>query len=376
MIIDYLRNHVEQMPEKDAFIFLDEFNIEIERISYENLYSSVKSLAFLLQKYNITDAKALLIYEDARDFIICFLACQYLGITAVPLNYSRKSAHLKAILKDSNTDTIFTTEGTKLKLENIFSDQFAFNRNIIISTDSLEDNIVISDIPCALINDIALIQYTSGSTSIPKGVIITHDALIQNQISIADTFGCNRESIIFSWLPFYHDMGLIGNILHAIFIGCTCVAIAPSSFIRKPSNWLKAISKYRATHSGAPNFAYDLCVDYITKEEKADLNLESWKVAYNGAEDVRSETLERFVRYFSRCGFSKSAFTPCYGLAENTLLVSGKKKSKYPSIITASRSSAGSYTIKQKGLTRKYVSSGLVVSGVHVRLISGGGILL
>ena len=176
----------------------------------------------------------------------------------------------------------------------------------------------------------AFLQYTSGSTSTPKGVRVSHGNLMANEERIRRAFGQDEDSVIVGWLPLYHDMGLIGNVLQPLYVGARCVLISPTAFLQRPVRWLEAISQYRGTTSGGPNFAYDLCVRRISEQQRAELDLSSWKVAFSGAEPVRAETLDRFAEAFAPQGFEHRAFLPCYGLAEATLLVSGERSDEAP----------------------------------------------
>src|SRR5678815_2982661 len=172
-------------------------------------------------------------------------------------------------------------------------------------------------------DSLAFLQYTSGSTSAPKGVMVSHQNLLHNERLIQSVFQQTDQSVIVGWLPLYHDMGLIGNVIQPLFVGAPCILMSPMAFLQRPFRWLQAISRYRATTSGGPNFAYDLCVRKITPEQRAVLDLSSWSVAFNGAEPIRYDTLERFAATFAPCGFRRAAWFPCYGLAEATLFVSG-----------------------------------------------------
>ena len=186
---------------------------------------------------------------------------------------------------------------------------------------------------------LAFLQYTSGSTATPKGVKVSHGNLLHNEELIRRAFRQSEHSVIVGWLPLYHDMGLIGNVLQPLFLGARCVLMSPVAFLQQPSRWLRAITRYRATTSGAPNFAYDLCALKVSAEERESLDLSCWSVAFNGAEPVRAETLERFAAAFEPCGFRRDAFYPCYGLAEATLFVSGAPEAR-PPVIKAVRRSA------------------------------------
>src|SRR5581483_5479630 len=176
------------------------------------------------------------------------------------------------------------------------------------------------------------LQYTSGSTGTPKGVMLTHSNLLHNEASIYERFGHAPDSVVVSWLPTYHDMGLIGGMLQPLYGGFPCIMMAPASFIQRPLRRLQAISRYRATTSGGPNFAYDHCVRNVAPEQKAGLDLSSWGLAFNGAEPVRRETMDRFAAAFEPCGFRREAFYPCYGLAEASLIVSGGEKGIVPPV--------------------------------------------
>ncbi|MFM7881254.1 MAG: fatty acyl-AMP ligase, partial [Microcystis panniformis] len=186
--------------------------------------------------------------------------------------------------------------------------------------------------PNLSLEDIAFLQYTSGSTGMPKGVMVSHKNLLYNEKLIASAFGHTSETIGVGWLPLFHDMGLIGNVLQPVYVGFPCVIMPPEAFIQKPLRWLQAISRYNATSSGGPNFAYELCADKIKPQERENLDLSCWDVAFTGAEPVRAATLEKFANTFADYGFKREAFYPCYGMAETTLFVSGGIKSQSPVI--------------------------------------------
>ncbi|HEY0301868.1 MAG TPA: AMP-binding protein, partial [Rhizomicrobium sp.] len=171
---------------------------------------------------------------------------------------------------------------------------------------------------------VAFLQYTSGSTASPKGVMVSHRNLMHNSALIQKTFRTSSESRSVLWLPPYHDMGLIGGILQAVYCGIPLTLMPPASFLQQPLRWLEMMSRERATHSAAPNFAYDLCLRSVTPEQRDTLDLGAWSVALCGSEPIRAETLERFAEFFAPAGFRREAFRPCFGLAEATLLVSAR----------------------------------------------------
>ncbi len=192
----------------------------------------------------------------------------------------------------------------------------------LLSTDLIDKTLAIQYRPIEISpDDLAMLQYTSGSTGQPKGVMLTHDNLIRNTEMITHLFNLKADAVGISWLPAYHDMGLIGGILTPVFLGVTICLMSPMAFLQRPVRWLRAISKYKGTVSGAPNFAYQLCVDKVTEEELKELDLSSWIVAFNGAEPVRASTMEQFTRKFERVGFKNTSHLPTYGMAETTLIV-------------------------------------------------------
>ncbi|MCY7391119.1 MAG: fatty acyl-AMP ligase, partial [Leptolyngbyaceae cyanobacterium CAN_BIN12] len=187
--------------------------------------------------------------------------------------------------------------------------------------------------PPAITSDtLAFLQYTSGSTGTPKGVMVSHGNLLHNERMIQMAFQHTEETVVVGWLPLYHDMGLIGNLLQPLYLGRPCIFMSPVAFLQKPIRWLQAISRYKATSSGGPNFAYDLCTRKVTSEQRSQLDLSAWDLAFTGAEPIRADTLENFAATFADCGFRREAFYPCYGMAEGTLLISGGTKTEPPII--------------------------------------------
>lgn len=372
-IIECLLLHAESDPALPAFTLLD--NADAERIcTFRQLAIQVQALAFRLKENSLAGRQVLLIYQDTLEFIIAFLACQYTGIIAVPVPYAKGSkqiARLMNIRDDAEAAAIFCTKDALPYLEKEFT---GTNTMRIIPTDlpGAENGTPLMLDPEP--GEIAFLQYTSGSTGNPKGVVITAENLLHNQQLIKNTFGCNRDSVIFSWLPFHHDMGLIGNILHTVYVGCRCILLSPFQFMQSPLNWLRAITQYKVTHSGGPNFAYDLCVDKIPASALPGLDLSSWKVAYNGSEPVRSATLERFAQHFQAAGFRQEAFHPCYGLAEATLLASGIKKSAYPETVVIEKETTPEGKIKLAAeindQCQVMVGAGGVPEGMTVQIIS------
>lgn len=377
-IVKYLKKNAIDNPEKTAFILADTNDSSEIKISYCELYNKIKTLANRLQLQSLNDSIAILIYDNTLEFIISFFACQYIGTIAIPIVLSKRNKiteNFLKIIKDSEACIVLCSNYLAIKIERSLNLN-NINNLTVIATDlnyPVIEDLCLSDISN---NKISFIQYTSGSTSDPKGVVITHENLINNQRQIKHAFNCNEKSIIFSWLPFHHDMGLVGNIIQSIYVGCTCIIVSPLYFFQQPKRWLEAISKFKVTHSGGPNFAYDLCIKTMSNSDLTRIDLSSWKVAFNGSEYVKPETITQFSIVFKSCGFKKSVFFPCYGLAEATLLVSGLRNLQNPTIISINKETnfkSGSFiqlVEKNKNASIKIVSCGKVVQNLSVKIIS------
>jgi acyl-CoA synthetase (AMP-forming)/AMP-acid ligase II len=221
---------------------------------------------------------------------------------------------------------------------------------------------------------LAFLQYTSGSTGEPRGVKLSHQNLIHNSRLIQESFGVTADSRIVSWLPPYHDMGLIGCVLQPLYTGAVAILMSPLLFLQRPLRWLNAIARYRATHSGGPNFGYELCIARIAPEQRSQLDLRSWQIAFNGAEPIRADTLQRFATGFAPSGFRPEAFSPCYGLAESTLLVSGGRSSGPPTVKTVQSAALEKGQIVEahetEGGARKLTGCGQVPPGQKVVIVN------
>ncbi|HHP7231149.1 MAG TPA: SDR family NAD(P)-dependent oxidoreductase, partial [Xenococcaceae cyanobacterium] len=331
--IDRLQGIVAEQPEKTAFTFLQDGETESDTLSYQQLETQAKAIATVLQSHNATGARALLLYQPGLEFITAFLGCLYAGVVAVPAyppRANRSIERLLAIVADADAKFALTTQDLQAKIEVKFHE--AGKKFLkFIATDVIKADFAANWRKPALNNDnLAFLQYTSGSTGVPKGVMVSHGNLLANSISINSCFQNVLEHHAVSWLPPYHDMGLIGCIIQPMYVGLSMYLMPPVSFLQRPYRWLQAISKYRANTSGGPNFAYDLCLNQITEAQKANLDLSYWELAFSGAEPIRASTMRRFGEYFGSCGFRVSAFYPCYGMAESTLIITGGSKQNPP----------------------------------------------
>ncbi len=337
-LVNLLRQRAYYQPNRIAYTFLKDGETKTHSLTYSELDHKARLIGGLLQNLGLTRKRALLLYPPGLEFIAAFFGCLYAGVIAIPAYPPRRNQSLErfqAIVKDSQATEVLTTASIWKNVEQNFAQQLELSSLRWLATDNIDGNLAPSwQEPRISRDSLAFLQYTSGSTGNPKGVMVSHGNLIHNLSLIEKKFGhkSDRQGVI--WLPPYHDMGLIGGILQPLYVGFPVVLMSPVVFLQKPFRWLQAISKYRATTSGGPNFAYDLCVNKITEEQKASLDLSSWEVAFTGAEPVRAETLERFAHTFAPCGFRREAFYPCYGMAETTLFVTGGRKTTPPVIQT------------------------------------------
>ncbi|MGK7872421.1 MAG: fatty acyl-AMP ligase [Xenococcaceae cyanobacterium] len=326
-LVDLLSYRALHQPDQKAFIFLEMGEIEVDSLTYQELDRQAQIVASQLQKLGVRGERVLLLYPPGLEFIVAFFGCLYAGAIAVPANLPRPNrplSQLQGIAADAQGSMVLTTTSLSSKLQRLLSkSQLLAGLRQLVTDNTTTELAGLWQKPLLSSDTLAFLQYTSGSTGTPKGVMVSHGNLLQNLEYIKQTFELTPESVSVSWLPSFHDMGLIDGILQPLYTGFPGVLMPPVSFMQKPFRWLKAISRYQATHCGGPNFGYDLCINKIAPEEQETLDLSSWCSAYNGAEPIRKEILERFAAKFAPCGFRASFSYPCYGLAESTLMVSG-----------------------------------------------------
>ncbi len=336
-LVELLRARAERQPEQRGFTFLIDGESEEVHLSYAELDRKARTIAASLQRMGAQGQRALLLYPPGLDYVAGFFGCLYAGVIAVPIyppdvnRLGRTLPRLQAIAKDAQATVALTTDFIFSMAEMLFEQAPDLKALQWLATDTLEEAGAESwKAPGERPDTLVFLQYTSGSTSSPKGVMLTHANLLHNSLLIHTCFGESRESKGVIWLPPYHDMGLIGGIIQPLYGGFPVVLMSPVDFLKKPLRWLQAVSRYGATTSGGPNFAYDLCMRKTTPEERAALDLSRWSVAFNGAEPIQPETMRRFAETFGPCGFRAEAFYPCYGLAEATLIATGGAKAAAP----------------------------------------------
>lgn len=330
-LIDILERWASQRGTRPLYTFLADSEGEIEiTATFAEVAGRARALGALLQERGFEGERVVLLFPPGLDFIQAFLGCLYGGavaVPAVPPRGGRGAEQLRGLLADARPRAILSTReigGRIAQWGEALPDSGAIER--LVPEDADEGLASRWRSPALDGRDPAFLQYTSGSTSAPKGVVVSHGNLLANESLISAAFAQREDSVVVGWLPAYHDMGLIGNLLQPLFVGGRSVQMSPMTFLQRPRRWLEAITRFGGTTSGGPNFAYDLCVAKVPEAEREGLDLSSWRVAFNGAEPVRAETLERFATAFAGVGFRREAFLSCYGLAEATLLVSGARR--------------------------------------------------
>ncbi|MFG1481030.1 fatty acyl-AMP ligase [Xanthobacter sp. V4C-4] len=317
-----------------AFTFMERGEDVTDALTFAETRARASRLAARLRRQGAGDGPAVLLFPPGLRFVEALFGCLIAGVVAVPVPYpvnARARARIGTILAAAGATSILTT--ARLAADPALVEAAGGHRRWIAVDAAPQDTDTdtgdgTGDVPAAAgadrsPEDVALIQFTSGSTSAPRGVTLSFGNLQANHTMIGPVFGSDPDAPAVTWLPMFHDMGLIGTLLHAFQAGRTLHIMPPFAFLQKPARWLRAISRTGATTSGAPSFAYDLCARALTAADREGLDLRRWTVAFCGAEPVRSTALERFAAAFAGCGFDPAAFLPCYGLAEATLFVSG-----------------------------------------------------
>jgi acyl-CoA synthetase (AMP-forming)/AMP-acid ligase II/acyl carrier protein len=381
-MIEVLATQAAEQGDATAYTFLDERDGETQ-ITYAELDRRARLIAARLQLELSPGDRALLVYPAGLEFISAFFGCLYAGVVAVPATYpkpKRPMPRLQRIALDCDAHVALSTGQTLTTLDpELLSADAATNS--WIATDELTADLADLWRPPAIDkSNLAFLQYTSGSTSDPKGVMVSHGNLLTNLDCIRQSFGIgDTEDDRLSangvfWLPAYHDMGLIGGILTPLYMGGRSVLLAPTSFLQRPMRWLQAIHDYRTTISGAPNFAYEYCVRRTTPDERSTLDLSHWRLAFCGAEPIRAETLAHFALAFSGAGFKMSSFYPCYGLAECTLLAAGPDYRNEPHILPVNRAALAEHKVvpacgEPEAMVQRLVGCGSPVSGHTIVIV-------
>lgn len=333
-----LECHAQTRPDDRAFAFLEDGG-DVDTRTWGQLADGARIVAAALSDLPATgeQPRALLLLPQDATFLDALFGCFLAGTCAVPAHVPIPSRlaqtlpRLRAIVAEARPHVVLTTR--ELLPARALVAELA--ETPCIAVDELAVTGVGARASAASLDDLALLQYSSGSTGSPRGVMVSHRNLMANEALIEDAFEHTAATMFLSWLPFQHDMGLIGMLLQPVFMGAECVMMTPLQFLKHPLRWLQEVTRYRATTSGAPNFAYEMCVAAAERRGAAaldGLDLSSWNLAFVGAEPVRAATLDRFASTFADAGFRREAFYPCYGLAEATLMVTGGRRSEPPTV--------------------------------------------
>ena len=351
-LVDVLRFRYKEYPDRIAYVFLKDGEVIAETFTYSELFKRVAHLAGKIQKTCQPGDRVLLIYNSGLDYVVAFFACLFAGVIAVPVYPPRKNRsldRLESVIEDAGAKLILTTSVVAQTFEKNYSEANRHSAAQLLFSDLETDadwrnyrEVSIDE------NSIAYLQYTSGSTGKPKGVMVTHKNIIYNLKDLDTTYEHGEQSVMVTWLPIFHDLGLIYGLLQPLYNGFPCYLMAPASFIQRPMRWLEAISKYKGTHSAAPNFAYALCAKNATDDQISSLDLSTWEMALVGAEPVRVETLMEFSQKFASAGFMADAFCPAYGMAESTLKVATTHKLRKPSFLSVSSAALEQNVVEER----------------------------
>lgn len=377
-LVELVRRRALTDPDFATYCYLTDGESLEERLTNAELDRRCRAIAAWMQQRDLEGQRALLLYGPGLDFITAFYGCLYAGVVAVtayPPRANRSLERIEAIAADADAKVALTTQGVLDRIGGTVDLSRELADLYWLPTDTLNDAGIEDEWrpPSIDSETLAFLQYTSGSTGQPKGVMLTHGNLLHNSALINYGFEHTRSKSGVFWLPSFHDMGLVGGIIQPLYVARSNVLMSPLAFLQKPLRWLQAISKYRGSTSGGPNFAYDLCVRKITPQERDQLDLSCWDLAFNGAEPIRAETLERFAEYFAPCGFRPEAFYPCYGMAETTLIASGGRKLEVPRRrdVDAAELTQGRLVDAEAGApqSQRLVSSGSPLPDLSVRIV-------
>jgi len=343
-LVDLVQYRKDTEPDRNIFTFLvDGEDIKIIQ-NYQEFEERARAIAATLQKKYKPGDRMIMLFQPGINFIDAFFGCLFAGMIAIPTyppnltKLQRSLPRFLSIFKDAKPSAILSTKDIIGLSKPAFEENPSIGHIDWLATEEIAAKEAASwQKPDITEDSLAFLQYTSGSTALPKGVMVSHRNLLYNSEMIRQAFSNGPADSMFTWLPAYHDMGLIGGIIHPIYAGMTIVLMSPLHFLQRPYRWLKVISENKITVSGAPNFGYDWCTRRVKPDQLEGIDLSGWRLAFNGAEPVRPETLKEFAKKFSVCGFKPESFYPCYGLAEATLLVSGGLSKEAPIITQIDR---------------------------------------
>ncbi|MCA1453648.1 amino acid adenylation domain-containing protein [Bradyrhizobium sp. BRP22] len=374
-LVERLRSHAASRPDRVALRFIEGDDVAGE-LTFAAFDARIRSVAAVLQQFGAPGERALILLPSGFNYAIAFYACLYSGVIAVPAyppegGARRYAGRLNGILRDATPRFILTETALHGDVEALLAN----HRDVhLIEVDAVRAELAADWREAHFDKDaIAFLQYTSGSTSQPKGVCVSHANLAANERAMQAVIDGTADDVFVSWLPLYHDMGLIGGLLNPLFTGFTTVLMSPRNFLERPRRWLEAIDRHGGTISGGPDFAFSLCADRISDEALARLDLSRWRFAFSGSEFIRRSTLQRFAERFEPAGFNRRALTACYGLAEATLLVTAGERVCEPVSHTIDTAALAAGRVASSGEGTALVACGRPPADHAVRIMRKDG---
>ncbi|WP_110970558.1 AMP-binding protein [Pseudomonas huaxiensis] len=368
-LVDVLRARA-RVPASTGLTYLQGGEHELERMTWQQLDAAARTVAIRLCQITSPGNRALLLFPQGYAFLVAFFGCLYAGVVAVPAyppKRNQKQTRLQAIIDDAQPGLVLTTASLLGECERQLPSVI---RCVAVDSDEAPPADAVWVHPDTGPADLAFLQYTSGSTGSPKGVMVSHGNLISHLSALQDTYAVTPESVMVSWLPSFHDLGLIYGLLLPLYAGCACYFMEPAAFFQRPARWLEALSRYGGTHAASPDIGYERCITEMTQEQCAALTLGRWRCALNGAEPVRYETLQGFVEKFAIAGFHENAFAPSYGLAEATLVVTAGGQGTCWREVSAAGLEQGRIVLAPSGLdSRRRVLCGCPIKAVEVSIV-------
>lgn len=372
-LVTLLAERANSQPDARAYVFLSDRGAEEAALTFGELHAAARTLAARLQGVAKAGDRAMLVFPPGLEFIVGLFGCLMAGVIAVPMMMPRRQGARDASAAIiANCEPVIALTNATFAIRGDLQARFAREGLQWLAVDLKAEAATPAGLSDPGPQDVAFLQYTSGSTSDPKGVAVSHGNLLANLEMIRLSLGNTNRSTYVNWVPLYHDMGLILNTLEALYVGALCVLMAPNAFTQRPLGWLRAIADYRAEVACGPNFGYDLCVSRYRAEQMQGIDLSSWKVALNGAEPVHAETIARFNETFAPHGFDPKAAFPAYGMAEATLLISGGGRGAGHMTKTVSRAALQAHRVTapaDAGDAQTLVGCGRALVGEQIAIV-------
>lgn len=374
---DALRLRSEKQPDETAFVYLLDGEVPHETLTYRELDEIAALRAAAFAAVGLAGRSAVLMYPTGLEFVRSVVGCMYGRVAGAPVQVPRRLdevERMRRIADDAGTSIVLTTAEVARDLQESYGDEPALAGLTLLATDTLAYGADLPEPPRPSPEDIALLQYTSGSTGRPKGVVVTHANFLANAAETDEAFPCEPDGTVVSWLPLFHDMGMLFGVVMPLWAGIPAYLMAPEAFIRRPARWLEALARFGGTHAAAPSFAYELCVRAAADGKTGAVgDLSRWRTAANGAEPVRWAAIRSFIDAFAPYGFNPRAMSPGYGLAENTLKTTASRADQEPTALWVCGQALGEGVVRPVGEgtdgSVPLVSNGSTAGRTRVRIV-------